>query len=97
MHATLAVWRLSALFRSRSLAPCAAPLSQPGALRCPPHAARRIALSPSRSPAPCAAPPLTTWEAPCAVSLSDPPAPRAISHCGGALRCPPLAARRLAL
>eukprot|EP00965_Chrysotila_dentata_P015889 525679-Pleurochrysis_carterae.AAC.1 len=36
------------------------PLSQPGALRCPPLAARRLALSVSRSPAPCAVPTLTT-------------------------------------
>eukprot|EP00965_Chrysotila_dentata_P156795 5180797-Pleurochrysis_carterae.AAC.1 len=40
----LADWRL-ALLRSRRLAPYAVPLSQPGALRCPPRAARRLALS----------------------------------------------------
>eukprot|EP00965_Chrysotila_dentata_P229857 6197450-Pleurochrysis_carterae.AAC.1 len=32
------------------------PLSQLGALRCRPLAARRLALSPSRSPARCAVP-----------------------------------------
>eukprot|EP00965_Chrysotila_dentata_P082802 2731764-Pleurochrysis_carterae.AAC.1 len=56
IHATLAVWRLSALLRSCSLAPCAVPLSQFGALSCPPFAARRLALSPPRSPATCAVP-----------------------------------------
>eukprot|EP00965_Chrysotila_dentata_P024093 798494-Pleurochrysis_carterae.AAC.1 len=35
-------------------APCAVPLSQPGALRCSALATRRLALSASRNPAPCA-------------------------------------------
>eukprot|EP00965_Chrysotila_dentata_P126515 4182972-Pleurochrysis_carterae.AAC.2 len=36
------------------------PLSHFGALRCPPLAARRLAVFPLCSPAPCAVPPLTT-------------------------------------
>eukprot|EP00965_Chrysotila_dentata_P203683 6181885-Pleurochrysis_carterae.AAC.1 len=35
------------------------PLSQLGALRFPPLAGQRLALSTSRSPAPCTVPPLT--------------------------------------
>eukprot|EP00965_Chrysotila_dentata_P157044 5188174-Pleurochrysis_carterae.AAC.1 len=83
IHATLAVWRLSALLlRSRSPAPCAVPLSQPGALRYP--ASHHLV--------------------PSAVSLSDPLAPRAISHRGapcavrhsqpGVMRCNRNAAER---
>eukprot|EP00965_Chrysotila_dentata_P111874 3699678-Pleurochrysis_carterae.AAC.1 len=65
-------------------------------------AARRRALSPSRSPAPCAVPHLTARRlalfrrsppgALRCLTFRHPPAPRAISHRGSALRFPPLAA-----
>eukprot|EP00965_Chrysotila_dentata_P022579 747865-Pleurochrysis_carterae.AAC.1 len=58
-------------------------LSQFGALRCYPLAARRLALFPSRSPTPCGGAPFAAGRL--ALSRLSPP---------GALRCPPRDAER---
>eukprot|EP00965_Chrysotila_dentata_P087057 2873751-Pleurochrysis_carterae.AAC.1 len=60
------------------------PLSQYGALRCSPFAARLFALFPSRSPVPCAVP-LSQRARRLALSRLSPP---------GAFRCPPRYAER---